>query len=71
MQSSRTQFSSQHLSGWWSLLKTAGSSMAVTLTGVMVMTLVGMPQPAQAQSGILSGIQAVLSVIRGSDSTRH
>ena len=39
--------------------------IAVTLTGVMVMTLVGMPQPAQAQSGILSGIQAVLSVIKG------
>lgn len=35
------------------------------LTGVMVMTLVGVPQPAHAQSGILSGIQAVLNVING------
>ncbi|HKS72284.1 MAG TPA: hypothetical protein VJQ82_03750 [Terriglobales bacterium] len=39
--------------------------IAVMLTGVMVMTLVGVPQPAHAQSGILSGIQAVLNVING------
>ena len=39
--------------------------VAVTLTAVMVMTLVGVPQPAHAQSGILSGIQAILSVING------
>jgi hypothetical protein len=39
--------------------------IAVLLACVMVMTLVGAPQPAQAQSGILSGIQAVLSVING------
>ncbi len=39
--------------------------IAVMLTGVMAMTLVGVPQPAQAQSGILGGIQAVLSVING------
>ncbi len=38
---------------------------AVVLTGVLVMTLVGVPQPAHAQSGILSGIQAVLSAING------
>ena len=46
-------------------VKTRRRFIAVTLTGVMVMTLVGVPQPAQAQSGILSGIQAVLSVING------
>lgn len=39
--------------------------IAVTITAVMVMTLVGAPQPAQAQSGIIGGIQAVLSVING------
>ena len=38
---------------------------AVTLIAVMVTTLAGAPQPAQAQSGILSGIQAVLNVING------
>lgn len=38
---------------------------AVVLTGVLVMTLVGVPQPAHAQSGVLSGIQAVLSAING------
>src|SRR5450755_2967775 len=37
--------------------------MAVTLAGVMVVTLVGAPQPAQAQLGILQAIQAVLNVI--------
>jgi energy-converting hydrogenase Eha subunit A len=39
--------------------------IAVTITGVMVMTLVGVPQPAHAQSGVLGGIQAILSVISG------
>jgi hypothetical protein len=39
--------------------------MAVTLSGVMVVSLVGVAQPAHAQSGILNGIQAILSVIRG------
>ena len=39
--------------------------VAVTLTGVMVVTLVGAPQPAQAQLGILGAIQAVLNVING------
>jgi hypothetical protein len=41
--------------------------VAVTLTGAMVLTLVGAPQPAhsQAATGILSAIQAVLSVING------
>jgi hypothetical protein len=39
--------------------------IAVTLTGVMVMTLAGVPQPAHAQSGILGGIQAILNVING------
>ena len=39
--------------------------IAVALTGVMVMTLAGVPQPVQAQSGILSGIQAILNVING------
>jgi hypothetical protein len=39
--------------------------VAVTLGGVMVLTLMGVPQPALAQSGILSGIQAILRVIHG------
>jgi hypothetical protein len=39
--------------------------LAVTLAGVMVVTLVGVPQPAQAQIGILAAIQAVLKVING------
>ena len=39
--------------------------VAVTLAGVMVVTLVGAPQPAQAQLGILGAIQAVLNVING------
>jgi len=39
--------------------------IAVTLTAAMVMTLVGLPQPAHAQSGVLSGIQAILGVING------
>jgi hypothetical protein len=39
--------------------------VAVTLAGVMVVTLVGVPQSAQAQMGILGAIQAVLNVING------
>jgi hypothetical protein len=41
--------------------------VAVTLTGAMVLTLAGAPQPvhSQAPTGILSAIQAVLSVING------
>src|SRR6516225_1773086 len=39
--------------------------VAVTLAGVMAVTLVGAPQPAQAQIGILGAIQAVLNVING------
>ena len=39
--------------------------VAVTLAGVMVVTLVGAPQRAQAQLGILQAIQAVLNVING------
>src|SRR5215471_21425611 len=37
--------------------------VAVTLAGVMLVTWVGAPQPAQAQMGILGAIQAVLNVI--------
>ena len=47
------------------MVKDRRKLVAVTLTAVMVTTLVGGPQPAQAQSGILSGIQAVLNVING------
>src|ERR1035441_9455607 len=39
--------------------------VAVVLAGVMIVTLVGAPQPAQAQLGILQAIQAVLNVING------
>jgi len=41
--------------------------VAVALVGAMVLTLAGAPQPARAQApgGILSAIQAVLSVING------
>jgi len=39
--------------------------LAVTLVGVMMVTLVGVPQPAQAQVGILGGIEAILNVING------
>jgi len=47
------------------VVKSRRKLVAVTLTAVMVMTLVGAPQPAQAQAGILSGIQAILNVING------
>ena len=47
------------------MVKSRRKLVAVTLTAVMVMTLVGAPQPAQAQAGILSGIQAILNVING------
>ncbi len=39
--------------------------VAVTLAGVMVVTLVGAPQPAEAQGGVVAAIQAVLNVING------
>lgn len=47
------------------MVKDRRKLVAVTLAAVMVTTLVGAPQPAQAQSGILGGIQAVLKVING------
>lgn len=49
------------------IAKSRRKLVAVTLTGAMVLTLVGAPQPAhsQAPTGILSAIQAVLSVING------
>lgn len=47
------------------MIKSRRKLVAVTLTAVMVTTLVGAPQPARAQSGILSGIQAILNVING------
>ena len=47
------------------VVKSRRKLVAVTLTAVMVTTLVGAPQPAQAQSGVLSGIQAILNVING------
>jgi hypothetical protein len=46
-------------------VKSCRKLIAVTLVGVMVMTLAGAPQPVHAQSGILSGIQAILNVING------
>jgi hypothetical protein len=46
-------------------VKNSRKLIAVTLSGVLVVTLVGMPPPAHAQSGVLGGIQAVLSVING------
>src|SRR5215813_4254187 len=47
------------------MVKSRRKLVAVTLTAAMVMTLVGAPQPAHAQAGILSGIQAILNVING------
>jgi hypothetical protein len=49
------------------IAKSRRKLIAVTLTGAMVLTLAGAPQPAhsQAPTGILSAIQAVLSVIHG------
>lgn len=49
------------------IAKSRRKFVAVALTGAMVLTLVGVPQPAhsQATSGIVSAIQAVLSVING------
>jgi len=46
-------------------VKSRRKLIAVTLAGVMAMTLAGAPQPAHAQSGILSGMQAILNVING------
>ena len=39
--------------------------VAVTLAGVMLVTLVGAPQPVQAQMGVLGAILTVLNVING------
>jgi hypothetical protein len=39
--------------------------VAVALAAVMAVTLVGVPQPVQAQMGIVGAIQAVLNVING------
>lgn len=39
--------------------------VATTLAGIMVLTLVGAPQPAQAQIETVKAIQAVLNVING------
>ena len=39
--------------------------VVVTLAAVMAVTLVGAPQPVQAQMGIVGAIQAVLNVING------
>ena len=49
------------------IAKSRKKLVAVTLTGAMVLTLVVAPQPAhsQAPTGILTAIQAVLSVISG------
>jgi len=49
------------------IAKSRRKLVAVMLTGAMVLTLVSAPQPAhsQAPTGILSAIQAVLSVING------
>lgn len=47
------------------MIKSRRKLVAVTVTAVMVTTLVGAPPPARAQSGILSGIQAILNVING------
>ena len=41
--------------------------VAVTLAGIMLVTIVGAPQPAQAQIGLLQAIQAVLNVINGAN----
>lgn len=46
-------------------VKSPRKLLAATLAGVMVMTVAGAPQPAHAQAGILSGIQAILNVITG------
>ena len=46
-------------------VKSRRKLIAVTLAGVMVMTVLGAPPPAHAQAGILSGMQAILRVING------
>jgi hypothetical protein len=46
-------------------VKSRRKFIAVTLAGVIVIGSVGVPRPAQAQSGILNGIEAVLGVING------
>ena len=51
----------------WLLVKVKSRKklIALTLAGVMAMTLAGAPAPAHAQAGILSGIQAILNLING------
>jgi hypothetical protein len=39
--------------------------VATALAGIMVLTLLGAPEPAQAQIGIVKAIEAVLNVING------
>ena len=46
-------------------VKSRRKLIAVTFTGVMVMALMGAPQPAHAQSGVLKGIEAILGAIKG------
>src|SRR6516165_2815785 len=46
-------------------LKSHRRLVATTLAGIMVLTLIGVPQPAQAQIGIVKAIEAVLNVING------
>jgi hypothetical protein len=46
-------------------LKSGRKVLAVTLSGALVLMLVGVPQPVHAQSGLLGGIQAVLNAING------
>jgi hypothetical protein len=50
---------------WLFTVRSRRKLIALALAGVMVVTLVGAPPPAHAQSGILSGIQAILKVING------
>jgi len=46
-------------------LKSHRRLVATTLAGILVLTLIGVPQPAQAQIGIVKAIEAVLNVING------
>jgi hypothetical protein len=46
-------------------VRTRTRLVAVMLTGVMIVTLVAVPQPAHAQGGIIGEIQAVLGIING------
>jgi len=46
-------------------IQTSKKLIAIVLCGTLMMMLVGVPQPAHAQSGLLSSIQAVLTAING------